>query len=171
MAAPPVPQQVGFTTRFLFDLSKGLGPLLIGGRFLFPSAGWQGTAALFLVAAAAIMGHRRPLFFGFRGGGGVFTAMGAFFYFVPVEFFLSLLAGFLFVQVFLRHAQYRFGQWTPIVFLAVTPVVTLAAGLLVDLPLAAGVRFGGKPWYVAVGVLALGLLILALNPRVARACV
>jgi acyl-phosphate glycerol 3-phosphate acyltransferase len=153
---------------FLFDLSKGLIPLLLGRWLLFPAAGWQDTAFLFLAAAAAITGHCRPLFFGFRGGGGVVTAMGAFFSFVPAEFFISLLAGFLFVQIFLHGAKYRFGQWTPIVFLAVTPVVTLAAGLLLDVPLAAGIRFGGKPWYVALGCLALGLLILALNPRVAR---
>jgi acyl-phosphate glycerol 3-phosphate acyltransferase len=153
---------------FLFDLSKGLAPLLLARWLLFPAGGLQGTIVLFLAAAAAILGHCRPVFFGFRGGGGVVTAMGAFFFLVPAEFLLSLLGGFLFVQIFLRGASNSFGQWTPILFLAVTPVVTLAAGLLVDLPLAAGIRFGGKGWYVAAGVLALGLIIFALNPRIAR---
>jgi acyl-phosphate glycerol 3-phosphate acyltransferase len=153
---------------FLFDLSKSLLPLVLGRLLLFPGEGWLSTMVLFLAAAAAILGHCRPVFFGFRGGGGVVTAMGAFFFFVPAEFFLSMLAGFLVVQVFLRRARYRLGQWTPIVFLAVTPAVTLAAGLLVDLPVLGRLHFGGKPWYVAAGTLGLGLVILALNPLVAR---
>jgi acyl-phosphate glycerol 3-phosphate acyltransferase len=140
---------------FLFDLFKSMGPLFL-------------ARLLLLVAATAILGHCRPVFHGFRGGGGVVTAMGALFVIVPAEFLLSLVAGFVAVQVFLRGAQYRLGQWTPIVFLAITPVVTLAACLWVDQPLVAGVRFGGKPWPVAAGVLALGLLIMLLNPRHAR---
>jgi acyl phosphate:glycerol-3-phosphate acyltransferase len=153
---------------FLFDLSKSVGPLLVGRLLLFPGPGWEGTVALFLAAAAAILGHCRPLFFGFRGGGGVVTAMGAFFFFVPVEFFLSMLAGFLAVQVFLPRARFKIGQWTPIVFLVVTPVVTLVAGLLVDVPILGRLHFGGTPWYVAAGTLALGLVILAMNPLWAR---
>ena len=153
---------------FLFDLFKSMGPLFLARLLLPARPAWLVTVSLFLVAATAILGHCRPVFHGFRGGGGVVTAMGALFVIVPAEFLLSLVAGFVAVQVFLRGAQYRLGQWTPIVFLAITPVVTLAACLWVDQPLVAGVRFGGKPWPVAAGVLALGLLIMLLNPRHAR---
>lgn len=54
----------------LGDLLKGLLPVLL--------ARWLGTGelALALVALAAFLGHLYPVFFGFKGGKGVATALG-----------------------------------------------------------------------------------------------
>jgi len=160
---------------FLFDLSKSLMPLILLGRYVFPASSFSPflrTVILFLVAFAAVLGHCRPVFHRFRGGGGVVTTMGAFFYFIPVEFFVSMLLGFFLAMVFFRKKEYSLGQWTPIIFLALTPVITLVTALLVDIPLAVSshgpvLRIGGKPWYLSPLVLALGLGILLLNPDVA----
>ncbi len=160
---------------FLFDLSKSLIPLILLGRYVFTASSFSPfprTAILFLVAFAAVLGHCRPVFHRFRGGGGVVTTMGAFFYFIPVEFFVSMLLGFFLAMAFFRKKEYILGQWTPILFLAVTPVITLVAALLVDIPLVIWshgpvLRIGGKPWYLALLVLAMGLGILVLNPDIA----
>lgn len=160
---------------FLFDLSKSLVPLILLGRYVFTASfmnPFPRTAVLFLVAAAAMLGHCRPIFHRFHGGGGVVTAMGAFFYFIPVEFFVSMFLGFCIAMAFFRKKEYSIGQWTPIFFLALSPVITLVTGLLVDIPLLVSpsgpvIRIGGKPWYLALLVLALGLVILLLNTEVA----
>lgn len=67
------------------DVAKGVAPVLIG-RLLFDDP-W----ATALAGAAAIAGHTRPLFAGFRGGRGVATAFGAFLAMSPLA--ALLLAG------------------------------------------------------------------------------
>jgi glycerol-3-phosphate acyltransferase PlsY len=55
----------------LGDALKGFLPVFIA-RYL----GW-GTEALSLIALAAFLGHLYPIFFGFKGGKGVATALGS----------------------------------------------------------------------------------------------
>lgn len=55
----------------LFDVLKGMIPVWLAYRLQLPSF------ALGLVAIAACVGHIYPLFFNFRGGKGVATALGA----------------------------------------------------------------------------------------------
>lgn len=57
----------------LGDMAKGLVPVLIA-RLLTDDA-----LTLSLVAAAAFLGHLYPVFFGFKGGKGVATALGVYF--------------------------------------------------------------------------------------------
>lgn len=153
---------------FLFDLSKSVVPMVIAGTYLLPDDGAARTAALVAIAAAAIAGHCRPVFFGFDGGGGVVTALGAYLYFVPVEIVASALIAFLGVQLVLRGAEYSIAQWTPIVFLALAPLITLAGSPLSGFAIAPGLVLGGHPPHVGVGVLAISVLILLLNPRIAK---
>lgn len=69
---------------FLFDVAKGLLPVLVGGRYLrhmyllengqvMPM---QGQAAWLLIAAACIVGHMFSIYLRFRGGKGVATSLG-----------------------------------------------------------------------------------------------
>lgn len=55
----------------LGDMLKGLVPVLAAHALGMP------TAVVAAVAVAAIFGHLFPVFFGFRGGKGVATALGA----------------------------------------------------------------------------------------------
>jgi glycerol-3-phosphate acyltransferase PlsY len=66
------------------DVAKGIVPVLIG-RALFDDP-WAAA----LAGAAAIAGHTRPLFAGFRGGRGVATAFGAFLAMSPLAALLLL---------------------------------------------------------------------------------
>ncbi len=68
----------------LGDFLKGLLPVLM--------AQMAGLSAFFtgIVAVAALLGHVFPLFFGFQGGKGVATSMGAFFALSPL---VGLLIG------------------------------------------------------------------------------
>lgn len=62
----------------LGDLLKGLIPVAIG-HSLDLSWGW-----LVLVGIAAFIGHLYPIYYGFKGGKGVATAMGVYFGLNPV---------------------------------------------------------------------------------------
>lgn len=55
------------------DVLKGIIPVLIGHAFYCP------PVVLCWIAFAAILGHIFPIFFGFKGGKGVATAIGSFF--------------------------------------------------------------------------------------------
>ena len=60
------------------DLLKGLIPVLVG-HYLNLSWGW-----LILIGIAAFLGHLYPLYYGFKGGKGVATAMGIYFGLNPI---------------------------------------------------------------------------------------
>ena len=112
------------------------------------------------------MGHVKPVFFGFRGGGGIATSIGVLGYFVPIELLIALALGFALAMAFFRHADYTIGQWTPILSLTILPFLTLAANAWLDVRLFDGVTLGGHPWEVPVIVFAIALLILALNASI-----
>ena len=58
-------------TTLIGDMLKGVLPALLG------HAAGLGPVALVTVALAAVLGHLYPVFFGFRGGKGVATGVGA----------------------------------------------------------------------------------------------
>ena len=62
----------------LGDLLKGLVPVAIGHAFDL-SWGW-----LVLIGLAAFLGHLYPIYFGFKGGKGVATALGVYFGLNPI---------------------------------------------------------------------------------------
>lgn len=72
----------------ILDLSKGIGPTLIGFAPFFYVQGWGPTVAAF----AALLGHCFPIFIGFKGGRGVITGAGAILIISPLTFFISLVA-------------------------------------------------------------------------------
>jgi glycerol-3-phosphate acyltransferase PlsY len=98
-----------FILGFVLDGLKGLVPVLIIRSFAYPAA---------IAGAGAILGHIFNPFFGFRGGKGVSTTIGAAIGLVPKSFLLSLIL------------------WVVIYF--TTYIVSLASlGFAIILPLAA----------------------------------
>ncbi len=77
---------------FAFDLSKGLGPVLLT---TFVAAlnvsGWGPPVA----ALMALIGHCFPIFIGFRGGRGVSTGAGALLVLAPLIFVISGVVTFI----------------------------------------------------------------------------
>jgi acyl phosphate:glycerol-3-phosphate acyltransferase len=71
---------------FAFDLSKGLGPVLLATFVASLNvAGWGPPVA----ALTALIGHCFPVFIGFRGGRGVSTGAGALLVLSPLIFLIS----------------------------------------------------------------------------------
>lgn len=148
---------------YFLDLAKGMVPLLLGKIVLFPGDSPREYVVLAAVGIAAIAGHCRPVFHRFKGGGGIATSMGVFFFFIPVEFFASVLLGFTAAMLFLRQVRFRLGQWTPILFVTITPFLTLALNWLFDVPLFSHISIGGHPWYMLAGIFLTSFFILGMN--------
>lgn len=148
---------------FFLDLGKGLGPMILSRLVFFPGETYWEYFLVAAVGIAAIAGHCKPVFFQFRGGGGIATSIGVYSFFIPAELFLCMLSGFLVVMLFIKRVRFPIGQWVPILFIALTPFVTLILNFFVDLPLFAGRTLGGHPWYVLVIAFALSFFILGMN--------
>jgi glycerol-3-phosphate acyltransferase PlsY len=148
---------------FFLDVFKGMAPVLLTGLVFQPESTVLKHAVQGLVGAAAVLGHRRPIYYGFNGGGAVATAIGAMLCFAPVEVGLSLGLGYVLAMLFFRQARHTVGQWTPILFLIILIVLTFAATAWLDVRLFFGLTLGGHPWEVPVIVFAIVFLILALN--------
>src|SRR6266849_5809220 len=72
----------------VFDLSKGVGPVLLATFIpFFYISGWGPTVA----GVAALLGHCFPIFIGFRGGRGVLTGAGAILVISPLTFLISAI--------------------------------------------------------------------------------
>jgi len=148
---------------FFLDMAKGLVPIVLAHRLFFPGDQYWEFFILAAVGIAAITGHCKPLFFRFRGGGGIATSIGVYGFFIPAELLLCMVAAFVIVMLFLRRVRYRVGQWVPILFISMTPFVTLALNSLVHLPLFAARTLGGHPWYIVVIAFVLSFFILVMN--------
>lgn len=76
---------------FVFDLSKGVGPTLLGTfvpafqGMTSPGVLWGPTVA----GLAALIGHIFPLFIGFKGGRGVLTGAGGLLVISPLTFLIG----------------------------------------------------------------------------------
>lgn len=150
------------TLVFFFDVAKGVVPIILARVFLF-SPDYAGFLALYAVGIAAIVGHCKPIYFGFKGGGGMATSFGIFLFFIPIEFMLSVLLGALLVAFFIRKVKFRLTRWVPIVYSIITPFLTLAFNWVIDIRLFAHISIGGHPWYMLIGSFAISLSILAVN--------
>jgi acyl-phosphate glycerol 3-phosphate acyltransferase len=150
---------------YCLDISKSLLPLAAGRRWFFTGPGPWDYAALVLIGLAAIAGHCRPLYYRFRGGGGIVTSMGVYLFFIPVELVASVFLGFGAAMSFRRRVRFALGQWTPIMFVTITPFLTLALNWAVRVPLWGRTSIGGRPWWEVVGVFAVSFFILAMNWR------
>jgi len=150
---------------YFLDLSKSLLPLAVGRLWLFPGSGPWDYAALLLTGIAAIAGHCHSVFHGFRGGGGISTSMGVFLFFVPAEFLASLLPAVGTAMGLRARVRFPLGQWVPILFVTITPFLTLALNWAVEVKLWGRVTLGGHPWWMVAGIFVVSLFVLAMNLR------
>jgi acyl phosphate:glycerol-3-phosphate acyltransferase len=145
------------------DAFKVLALLIIARIFLLPENSELHFAVLYLMGIFGVVGHCKPVFYRFRGGGGIGTMQGVSLFFVPVEYLVSMLIGGLVVLNFFKNVQFKYGQWTPIMFVILTPFMTLLSTLTLDIPLFAHFSIGGHPWSVAAGAFAISFTILGMN--------
>ncbi|UBV42465.1 glycerol-3-phosphate acyltransferase [Deinococcus taeanensis] len=134
------------------DILKGLLAGLLC-RWAAPDAGW-------LVTGAVVAGHCYPVFFGFRGGGGIAPLLGALLALAPLTL-LGLLATALTVIPVYRATLQRRVNLNAVPFAA---LIAVPVGLLL------ATRFGGWGALLAGGaVMALRSAHLLLRPGVGRA--
>lgn len=76
---------------FIFDLSKGILPTLLGLFVPFFFVGGWGPA---IAGLAALLGHCFPVFIGFKGGRGVMTGAGVMLLLSPLSFLICALLAF-----------------------------------------------------------------------------
>jgi glycerol-3-phosphate acyltransferase PlsY len=148
---------------FSWDGLKALAPMLAAQALLFPSDAPRDAFALAAVGIAAVLGHRHPLWHGFRGGGGVASMVFVYGFFVPVETVAGLLLATGLALALLPRARYKFGRWVPIFFSVLAPLLSAGGSALLDVPLAPRISIGGHPWHVTACVAAVSVFGVAVN--------
>ena len=151
------------TVVFFGDVAKVVVPLIIAEEVYFNIETYEGTAALMLIAMAAILGHRKPLFFGFKGGGGLATTIGAFAFFGLIELSIAMLVGAGAGMLLFGKREYRFGRWVAMLIILLTPVTHLVCALIIERPLAGALHFGGRNWPLIAAVAILSMYVFLSN--------
>ena len=109
------------------DFGKGVIAVALG-RIIFSLAGIQGIDAGYIAGLFVILGHLYPLFFGFKGGKGVLTSLGAAVIVSPIPFLV--IAGIAIPTVF----AVKIVSLISIIGFAPYPVVVVAVDLLLNKP-------------------------------------
>ncbi|WP_455382152.1 glycerol-3-phosphate acyltransferase [Salinispira pacifica] len=168
--AANVKRNIGFLWGFLvfvLDISKSALPIWLADLTLPATASAASPelrfAALLAVGIAAIIGHCKPIYYGFRGGRGIATSIGIYAWFVPLEMFAAMLVGAALVMLIVRNVPHRLGPYTPITFVSLTPFFALGSTLAGRIRLTDWLTLGGHPWYLIAGIFALSLIIFVLN--------
>jgi glycerol-3-phosphate acyltransferase PlsY len=134
---------------FLVDIAKGALPVW----FLPPRTGATGNTLTWIAIAcgvAAILGHVRPVFLGFKKGGkGVATACGVFLALAPLQTALTLL---IFVVVVLASGYVSLASLTA----------------AVALPVLLAVSVGWRSPLFAIGALTTVFVFLTHRPNIER---
>lgn len=151
---------------FLGDVAKGVIPLVLAKALVFQEDNYQDYFALFLMGILVITGHCWPLYFQFKGGGGLATSIGIFMFFIPVEFFTALLISYILVTLMFRKKQYPYGQIVPMFFVPLTILSVILSSLFFEVNPGGILHVGGYPWYVITGVIALSLYLTLINIRI-----
>ena len=148
---------------FFWDVVKGLVPMILAEQFVFKSGAYYDYLAICAMGIAAIVGHCKPVFFRFKGGGGMATSLGVFSFFIPVELGAAMLLGFGLVMLLMKNVEFKIGRYVPMVIVTITPFFTLALNYLLDIRLGGRFSIGGHPWYIIVNAFAIALTILFIN--------
>jgi acyl phosphate:glycerol-3-phosphate acyltransferase len=149
----------------ILDGLKAIIPILLVRLYLFNEGNALDYGVLYAMGIAAVLGHIFPIWYHFKGGGGVATMLFVSLWFVPLEFLLSMLIGGLLALLFMRNKGLWMTQWAPIFFVTLTPFLNLAATLAFDIPVWKNISFGGHPWTVVAGCFVLSLMMMGLNMR------
>jgi len=81
-------KKLGFLT-LLLDCLKGFLPIFLSSQFI--SVGSGQNIWVLLCGIMAVVGHMFPIYLGFKGGKGVATGLGVFFFLSPPAIGISLL--------------------------------------------------------------------------------
>jgi acyl phosphate:glycerol-3-phosphate acyltransferase len=150
----------------LVDALKGVIPVLVAMLTVFQDRTPLQFFILYCIGTAAVIGHSRPVWYGFKGGGGIATMQGISLFFIPIEYLFSMLLGGVLVIIGVKDkVKFRFTRVVPILFTTFSPFVALATTLWLDIPLFAHIGIGGHNWGMVAGAFVISLSILALNPR------
>jgi len=125
---------------FVLDLLKGLGPVVLAGKWLSAGTfaaspavpGAQGVLLWVVVGAACILGHMFPVYLKFKGGKGVATSLGVLLGIYPYFTVPALIA---------------FGLW--IILTGITRYVSLGsmvAAVAFPIIFALAARIQGEMW-------------------------
>lgn len=144
------------------DVSKGVLPMLLAKQIDPFATTWLNQVLLLAVGVAAFFGHCKPLFFRFRGGGGIATSIGVFGVLVLPEMVFSLLFAAALVSLFIR-GEHTIGPYVSVFFVVLTPFVTLATTLLLDIQITESLLIGGHEWYVVASVFAMAFTIMGID--------
>jgi len=148
----------------ILDIAKALVPIIIARIFFFKGDTFFDWISLYLIGMAAILGHCRPFWNGFKkGGGGMGSAVGVCAFFVPFEFAIALLIGVFIAFTFMKKAEFKFGRWSVAFAALVNPFVVLLLGKLVNIPLFWHFSIGGHNDGVIVGAFLLLVELFLLN--------
>jgi len=153
----------------VLDALKAIIVILPARIWLFNQGGALDYGVLYLMGITAVLGHIFPIWYTFKGGGGVSTMLAVSLWFVPLEILISVLTGGLLALAIMRKKENWFTQWSPIFFITLTPFLTLAVNLSVSIPIWKRISLGGHPWTVIAGCFALSLMMLGLNYRLVKA--
>lgn len=153
----------------VLDSLKAIIVIVPARIWLFNGLAPVDYAILYLIGIAAVLGHIFPLWYGFKGGGGVSTMLAVSLFFVPFEFLISMLVGGFTALILMRNRGNWLTQWSPIFFITLTPFATLALNTAVDIQVWRNLSIGGHPWTVVAGCFALSLMMLGLNIRLVKA--
>ena len=149
----------------ILDILKAIGPMAVARIAFFDSGSPLDDGVLYMMGIAAVLGHIFPVWYGFKGGGGVSTMTAVSLWFVPVEFLATMLICGFIALAFMRGKGYWLTQWTPIFFVTLTPFVTLIVNRFVHIPIWKGLSIGGHSWAVVAGGFALSLILMGLNMK------
>lgn len=158
-----VGKAAGYSTAIL-DIAKALVPIIIARIFLFKGDSFFDWISLYLIGMAAILGHCRPFWNGFKkGGGGMGSAVGVCAFFVPIEFAVAILIGIFIAYTFMKNAEFKFGRWAMTFAAVANPFVVLILNLLVSVPLFWHFSIGGHSNGIVVGAFLLLIELFLLN--------
>ncbi len=149
----------------ILDGLKAIIPILFVQRFLFDGQQAFDYGVLYSMGIAAVLGHIFPIWYRFKGGGGVSTMLFVSLWFIPLEILLSVLIGGGLALLFMRNKGLWLTQWSPIFFILLVPFLTLTVNLTMDIPIWKNISLGGHPWTVVTGSFVLSLMMMGLNMR------
>jgi glycerol-3-phosphate acyltransferase PlsY len=75
----------------VLDGLKAVIPMAVARIWIFSGGSALDYGALYLMGISAVAGHIFPLWYGFKGGGGVSTMQGVSLWFIPVEYLVTML--------------------------------------------------------------------------------
>ncbi len=147
----------------VLDALKALIPMIVTGQFLFTQNSPFDIFVILAIGIAGVAGHCWPVFHKFEGGRGVASIIGVYLYFVPVEFVISMILGAIIIALFFKDVEFRWGRWVPIMFITITPFLSIGINFFVNITFFGSVTLGGHSIYELISALIASFFMLFIN--------